>query len=512
MISLELAALNLSLGCEERFLQLQAVFFENPIVRALYDKIRNNYIKTNYVVNIEGLKALSFDLIPEFNKEEIEAIIEGIATVKTDSKEFDLIISKLKNLSEIRQIIPAINEVNNSLKNNDIINTKKFLFDIVSNLSPTNDGIINIGSKDITPFEEPKFGKHIPTGYEHLDDIIYGFFGEELIVISAKRGTGKSALALNLGRNMHQLGFSPVYLNLEMGRREWLARYLSLISSIPYKKIRTGNLSIKDKFVIQRFFIREVCQDATRPLKWHEENRKELCMIGFEQFISKLKENFRKYLKNKSYGCYSLDIKPSTAEIGLKVKELVQKKICDILIIDYINFIKSNNVSGKIPMWQELMEIGSDLKYIAKSYKIPIIVLTQLEPKEKDVKYSRAISEIADTVFTWEPAENNSREVEVIDYSDKVEGCKKLKDELSFKISDIEENKRIYKIKCDVFDFYTVKTRNIPEIKKGTLNLINILKFMKCNILNPTLIKEFIEQSDKSDRSSDNFEKETTQL
>jgi len=486
MISLEFAALNLSLGNENNFRKLQSVFFSNQITKSLYDLIRKNYIKTNHVVNLEGLKALSLDLVSEFKKEEIESIIEGISSVKTSQDEFELIISKLKEISELRIIIPSINEINQCIKENNISKTKKYLFDIVNNLSNSIDGTVVIGSQNLTPFEDPKFGNFIPTGYEHLDYLINGFFEEELIVISAKRGTGKSALALNLGRNMFLLGHNPVYLNLEMSKKEWLARYLSLISGIPYEKIRSGNLSIRDRFLIQRRYIQEVCVDGTSALLWHEENKNELCLLGLEHFIQKVKNNFRNDLKKSSYSCCSLDYKPTTADISLKIKELVSKKMCDILFIDYINFIKYGD--NGTPMWQNLMNVALDLKYIAKTYKMPIVVLAQYETKEKDVKYSRAISETADTVFTWEPSENSTKRVEVVNYSDTT--SKKNKDELKFKYEDIEKNKRIEEEICNVYDFYTIKARNIRDIKKGNLQLINILKFMKCDIVNPILVSE----------------------
>lgn len=79
----------------------------------------------------------------------------------------------------------------------------------------------------------------LPTGIADIDRALYGgFMRQQLIVLGAAPGVGKTALAQWIFEGMAQKGVSScVYLNLEMSREQILARSLSRIAARQGKNI-----------------------------------------------------------------------------------------------------------------------------------------------------------------------------------------------------------------------------------------------------------------------------------
>lgn len=73
--------------------------------------------------------------------------------------------------------------------------------------------------------------QNIRTGFKPLDIALGGGFGNELYIMGAETGTGKSAIASVLAQNIAQSGVDVLYYALEMGRDEFIARGSSAISA-----------------------------------------------------------------------------------------------------------------------------------------------------------------------------------------------------------------------------------------------------------------------------------------
>ena len=85
------------------------------------------------------------------------------------------------------------------------------------------------------------------TGFSELDRITSGLHENELIIIAARPGMGKTAFALNLAVNAATLNGSTVALfNMEMGVEQLATRMLSSVGQIDNNKLRSGNLEHND--------------------------------------------------------------------------------------------------------------------------------------------------------------------------------------------------------------------------------------------------------------------------
>ena len=73
--------------------------------------------------------------------------------------------------------------------------------------------------------------QNLRTGFKKLDIALGGGFGQELYIMGAETGTGKSAIASILAQNIAQAGTDVLYYALEMGRDEFIARGASAISA-----------------------------------------------------------------------------------------------------------------------------------------------------------------------------------------------------------------------------------------------------------------------------------------
>lgn len=83
----------------------------------------------------------------------------------------------------------------------------------------------------------------IPTGITDIDAAIGGgLLRQQLVLLGAAPGVGKTALAQWIFEGMAQRGIKCLYLNLEMSREQMIARSLARISARNGKKIKTTDI------------------------------------------------------------------------------------------------------------------------------------------------------------------------------------------------------------------------------------------------------------------------------
>lgn len=83
---------------------------------------------------------------------------------------------------------------------------------------------------DLFEQHRKEFNSNIRTGFLNLDIALGGGFSNELYVMGADTGTGKSAIASVLAQKIAESGTDVLYYALEMGRDEFIARGASAIS------------------------------------------------------------------------------------------------------------------------------------------------------------------------------------------------------------------------------------------------------------------------------------------
>src|SRR5487761_2109044 len=220
----------------------------------------------------------------------------------------------------------------------------------------------------------------VPTGFEGIDRVTYGWQQSDLIVLAARPSVGKTAFALNLARNaaLHPTKPTAVgFFSLEMSAAQLVQRILSAESEIWLEKISRGRLE--------------------------EHEMKQLYKKGIDRLSSA-----------------PIHIDDTAAlnifELRAKCRRLKNKHNVGLIIIDYLQLMSGAGENRNSNREQEISRISRDLKGLAKELQVPIIALSQLSrevekrkegnkmPQLSDLRESGAIEQDADMVmFLYRP-------------------------------------------------------------------------------------------------------------
>jgi len=204
----------------------------------------------------------------------------------------------------------------------------------------------------------------LQTGFDMFDKEIGGLRDGELIIIVARPGIGKTAIAINIILRLILRNISVGIFSLEMSAESLIKRMISCIASIATYRSEKGKMG----------------------------------QIEFE----KLLDNANYLQKTELYLCDNNDIKIS--ELKNKARYMKQMGI-QVLFVDYITLIKMEHAYNK-SMPERIGEIAKELKRIARELNIPVVALSQLNreaenemPKLSQLRQSGAIEEDADVVI-----------------------------------------------------------------------------------------------------------------
>ncbi len=227
-------------------------------------------------------------------------------------------------------------------------------------------------------FKNPGQFRGIQTGFRRFDRLTNGLHGGELIVLAARPGVGKSALAMNIVEHVAKQGKTVAVFSLEMSNQQLIERLLSSMSTVPLEYIKSGQLP------------------------------------GGAADISKLRVAQETICSTMNlYGNDYANIQP--AEITSQCRRLKAQKGLDLVVIDYIQLMSGTGRKDGNRQ-QEVAEISRALKLLAKDLNIPVIALSQLkrdaeirnikgkdgggsEPVLSDLRESGAIEQDADIVL-----------------------------------------------------------------------------------------------------------------
>lgn len=232
----------------------------------------------------------------------------------------------------------------------------------------------------------------LPTGFFGIDKITTGLHENELIIIAARPGMGKTAFALNIATNIAiQSAKTVAIFNMEMAAEQLVMRMLSSIGQIDGYKLRSGKLENND---------------------WKRVN----------EAISRLADA-------KMY----LDDTPgiSINEIRAKCRRLATSdEGLSAIFIDYLQLITTNSKNSSNRQ-QEVAEISRSLKMLAMELNVPVIALAQLSrtvdgredkrPILSDLRESGSIEQDADIVAFLYREDYYTREQDFDEHTSKSE-------------------------------------------------------------------------------------------
>lgn len=210
----------------------------------------------------------------------------------------------------------------------------------------------------------------VPTGFIDLDKLLGGgLTAPDVMIVAARPGQGKTTLLANIAFNVAKMGKRVAFFTLEMGNKQVAMRFISMESGVDYQSQRRGKM-----------------RDEEWPLYVHAiESLAELPVILCDM------------------GAITIS--------GMRQK-LREMGDVDLICFDYIQIGGSERKHNTRE--QEVAEISSGLKAIAKEFNIPIIGAAQLSrelekrqekrPVLSDLRESGSIENDADIVtFIYRP-------------------------------------------------------------------------------------------------------------
>src|SRR5437867_12009807 len=209
----------------------------------------------------------------------------------------------------------------------------------------------------------------VSTGFRDLDKLTSGLHSSEMIVIAARPSMGKTALAMNIAEHAAiEVKLSVAIFSLEMSAQQLVQRMLCSRARVNLAKTRDGFLA-----------------EADFPKLTHA--------------ASKLAE--AKIFIDDSAGLTIL-------ELRAKARRLKAQQNVQLIIVDYLQLLRSTSRRAQDNRQLEISEISAGLKGLAKELKIPIIVVAQLnrqpearsggKPRLSDLRESGSIEQDADLV------------------------------------------------------------------------------------------------------------------
>lgn len=208
----------------------------------------------------------------------------------------------------------------------------------------------------------------VSTGFHKLDEKLLGMQPGQMIIVAARPGMGKTALALNIAVNACKQAELPVLIfSYEMLGPELSGRILSSEANVDSRKIRTNDYNDVDL----RSIGHTVGELSRLPI-----------------FI------------NDSGSTTVLDIKSQARKIKME-------QGIGLIVIDYLQLMRPH--VRKQSREQEIAEISRSIKELAKELGCPIMALSQLNrsaaarpdkrPQLQDLRESGSIEQDADVVI-----------------------------------------------------------------------------------------------------------------
>jgi replicative DNA helicase len=224
----------------------------------------------------------------------------------------------------------------------------------------------------------------LATGLRDLDRMMGGLQSSDLVIIAGRPGMGKTALATNIAYNIARAWRGEVrpdgrivaanggivgFFSLEMSAEQLATRIISEQTEIPSYRIRRGEIDPPD----------------------------------FDRIAEAAREMETTPLYIDETGGLSI------AQLAARARRLKRQRGLDVMVVDYIQLLQGSSrraVEGRV---QEVTEITTNLKALAKELNVPILALSQLSrqvesredkrPQLSDLRESGSIEQDADVVM-----------------------------------------------------------------------------------------------------------------
>lgn len=361
------------------------------------EKLYQNHQEINYTNVIEELK--------REKKFEASGGIEYIGyliDILPTYVRWDTYAATIKEKSLQRELYHTLSNISNDILSgrfatDDILNNTERLVKNVLNKRSVNQltKVDSITPGVIDEINQRMQNKNeligIDTGFKGLNEILSGFKKQELIILAARPGVGKTALALNFASAACKQKKYVAFISLEMGKEQIVKRLISTESAVDHDKINKGQLTSNE--------------------------------ISSILTAKSQVDRFNLYLDDSNSA--------NIFDIMAQCRNLKRNGKLDLIIIDYLQLIDLDNPRRSSTRAEIVGAISRSLKVLAMELDIPIIALSQLnrtaakpdgEPNLAQLRESGSIEQDADVVmFIYSNKEDEERNQKTANLKLKVE-------------------------------------------------------------------------------------------
>jgi replicative DNA helicase len=224
----------------------------------------------------------------------------------------------------------------------------------------------------------------LATGMHDLDRMMGGLQPSDLIIVAGRPGMGKTALATNMAYNIARAWHGEVradghtetvnggivgFFSLEMSAEQLATRIISEQTEIPSYRIRRGEIDPAD----------------------------------FDRIAAIAREMESLPLYIDETGGLAI------AQLAARARRLKRQRGLDLLVVDYVQLLQGSSRRAAEGRVQEVTEITTGLKALAKELNVPILACSQLSrqvenrddkhPQLSDLRESGSIEQDADVVL-----------------------------------------------------------------------------------------------------------------
>lgn len=371
---------------------LGAILLNSECINLVYEKIKNSeyFYRSNnreiYDAMCELLKAdtpidmvtLSSELLKRGMLENVGGITYlteltgAVPSVANVEHYADIVVEKYKLRRLITELSKSVSECYGSEREaKEIIEgAESSLFNIsmnneASKLTHVSETVNEVYEEIRQIYLNHGRTRGVPTGFYEIDQMTGGLQPANLVIIAGRPSMGKTSLAMNMAAHAAMVEKKSVaFFSLEMSRNDLLMRLIGTAAAVDGNKIRSGNLEPEDW---------ERIYDATELLNNSKLYIDDTTQIGVTEIRSKCR----------------------------RIKDLA------LVVIDYISLMATENKESR---QQEVSLLSRQLKGLARTLNVPIIVLSQLNrgvtsgrkghtPMLSDLRESGAIEQDADLVM-----------------------------------------------------------------------------------------------------------------
>ena len=267
--------------------------------------------------------------------------------------------------------------------------------DAVATLEPTNakreirliDALNNLAEEIEKRQLDKESGRpnRITTGMKSIDTVLYGGMAPgNLVIVAARPSVGKTALSLHMMKAAAKTGRKAAFFSIEMTTDELAMRLVSSVSE-EYEDENYPGTDKPRRPIVTPYKIANGFDSSD---DW---DRLETAFAELEG-LPVIVNDFARDLR----------------DIVARITVLTKQGLCEVAYVDYLGLIKQAQADSRTPLYQQIADITGTLKATAKSLRIPIVLLCQLNreaakqnkaPQLYNLRDSGSIEQDADIVL-----------------------------------------------------------------------------------------------------------------